>query len=182
MCAERNNHPMTDTQAELLPCPCCRGGAVAVGGDIPTAKQITIKCDGPQKSGLRGCGIQIMGKRLRLSHAELLAALTERWNTRAPSPPSEMVERIARHLCDKEYCGTEVGWADLEDSDRAEYRDDAKQILQAAGVSGVPEGWPTREMEIAGHDVIDRAKNSLAGWDDLSAAEVFLAMWGKRHV
>lgn len=46
----------------------------------------------------------------------------------------------------------------------------------------VPGSWPTREMEIAGYDVIERAKISLAGWDDLSPVEVFMAMWEKRNV
>lgn len=93
----------TPPSDKLLPCPCCGGPAEAINSDVPTAREVTVRCAGPQPAGLRGCGIQVHGKRLRISHAQLVADLIARWNRR-PTPPSvptdEMVEAAARALYD----------------------------------------------------------------------------------
>lgn len=79
------------------------------------------------------------------------------YNTRAPSPPSEVVERVAEQIADRILI-------DANDRDYEIVRNELVDFagsLQAADVSGVPEGWklvpvePTFDMKQKGAAAIN---------------------------
>lgn len=70
----------------------------------------------------------------------------EAYNTRAPSPPAsgEVVEKVAREMCSRQARDDNDGvvtFDTLPNMIKDMWREDARHILQAAGVAAVPEGW-----------------------------------------
>lgn len=69
---------------KLLPCPFC-GGEAAI--EQTGKMELTIRCVGPQPSGLRGCGPKYVQKITPRFTLEWLAGImTTNWNRRTPPP------------------------------------------------------------------------------------------------
>lgn len=141
---------------ELLGCPFCGSPAELEHGSDHHGEWFNLGCSRHWgKNPDNVCpGARIWYTEIPEKEADAI----KKWNTRL-TLPTDAVERLARKLHEiyKRYIpGSGQTWESLEENEIASYLDEAKQVLQAAGVSGVPEGWklvpvePTLEMISAG--------------------------------
>jgi hypothetical protein len=84
----------------LLPCPFCGGEAEL---EQTGQYELTIRCVGPQPSGLRGCGPKYVQKitKHRFTLEWLAERMAEVWNRRSPSsrdPETSRVEFLEERL------------------------------------------------------------------------------------
>lgn len=124
----------TGDKAELLPCPFC-GSPYQGHFKVPGGAVFHYSVPDEHKPG---CPMRRDGT-FYSSEQEAIDA----WNTRAPSPPSEVVERVEKRIVEAVARGEHFSGT----------AKDIVRTVQAA--SGVPEGWklvpvePTPEMCIA---------------------------------